>query len=132
MLSSLEHVLVSLGVVLTTTLSHVIFSPLAGLRPGRDRRVLRRTGRPHLPGLLLLRHGPHVQLHRVQRAAHMAAKTVKPNLQTASYSSFRLTSLMLVCTAVFAVQNSLSGGTGLSINDDPRCILLAPLHPDRT
>lgn len=46
------------GASLTFTLNH-----LAGLRPGRDRAVLRWTGRLHLPRSLLLHHCSHVQLY---------------------------------------------------------------------
>lgn len=53
-------------------------SPAAsGLRAGLDRLLLRRRRGPHLPGALLLRHSAHVQLHRLQRPAHLAAETVR-------------------------------------------------------
>lgn len=49
----------------------------AGLRPGHDGAVLWRTGRPHIPRALLLRHCSHVQLHRLQCASHLAGQEVR-------------------------------------------------------
>lgn len=48
----------------------------SGLRAGGDGAVLRRPGGPDIPGALLLRHGPDVQLHRLQRAPHLAQQEV--------------------------------------------------------
>uniref|UniRef100_A0A8D0XR00 Protein tweety homolog n=1 Tax=Sus scrofa TaxID=9823 RepID=A0A8D0XR00_PIG len=48
--------------------------PASGLRAGPHRLLLRRRRGPHLPGPVLLRHSPHVQLHRLQRPAHLAAE----------------------------------------------------------
>lgn len=47
-----------------------------GLRPGFDGLLLWWSGRPHLPGSLLLCHSPHVQFHCVQCPTHLAAKEV--------------------------------------------------------
>uniref|UniRef100_A0A8D1A748 Protein tweety homolog n=1 Tax=Sus scrofa TaxID=9823 RepID=A0A8D1A748_PIG len=51
--------------------------PASGLRAGPHRLLLRRRRGPHLPGPVLLRHSPHVQLHRLQRPAHLAAEEVR-------------------------------------------------------
>lgn len=48
--------------------------PRTMCRPSRASATA--ASRPHLPGPLLLRHGPHVQLHRMQ-CPHLAAKEVR-------------------------------------------------------
>lgn len=70
---------------------------LAGLCPGHDGTVLRRTRRPHLPGSLLFCHCPHVQLNRLQRASHLAGQEVTPPQLTTPHSYFQA---VFVCTPV--------------------------------
>lgn len=62
----------------------VSHSSCTGLRPGPDRLLLRWCGGPHLPGPLLLRHSPHVQLHRLQCPTYLATEEVRFPLGTGS------------------------------------------------